>query len=277
MADDPHRTEPTTPEPGAPEPAGPAGSPGPAAAGAEPDATQRIGPPVPQPPSDATQVHRPVGDETAMLPPRSGDTTIIPPVRPGDTAMLPPVTDHPDEGARWAARAGVPQAAAEEEWVPAEEPGGAWWLPLVLGIGGLLLLALVGIGVWLAFRHSGNAPAPAPSPTASQPASPTPSPTPSLNPSPSASPSAAAVTLPDLRGTSVADAQRVLSGLGLASTVRNQVDDSLPAGSVVRTEPGAGSAVPPGSTVVLVVAVAPATSNVPSPSRSPSPSPTTNG
>jgi serine/threonine-protein kinase len=85
------------------------------------------------------------------------------------------------------------------------------------------------------------------------------------------------VSLPDLRGTSVGDAQQILSGLGLTSTVRNQVDDSVPAGTVLGTDPAADSAVPAGSSVVLVVAVAPATSNPPQPSKSPSPTPTSNG
>jgi hypothetical protein len=213
-----------------------------------------------------------------MLPPgQPGDTTIIPPVRPGDTAMMPPAADHPDDqGARWAARAGVPRPeAADEEWVPTEEPAGIWWLPLALGIGGLLLLAAVGVGVWFAFRHSGNAPAPVASATVT--ASPAaPSPTPTASPTPSPSPTSALVSLPDLRGVAAGDAQQTLVNAGLTPVVRNQVDDSVPVGVVIGTDPPAGSQVPVGSTVTLLVAVAPPTSAAPSPpkpSKSPSPTP----
>jgi hypothetical protein len=196
-------------------------------------------------------------------------------MRSDDTTVMPPATGRPEgQGARWSARAGVPAAeAADEEWVPPEEPGGAWWLPLALGIGGLILLALVGLGVWFAVRHSGNTPAPVASETVSPAPSPTPSPTPSPPPSPSAppSPTAATVSLPDLRGTSLSDAQQVLTGLGLVPAVSNQVDGSVPAGSVVGTDPPANSTVAVGSKVTLLVAVPPAPSPTP-----PSPTPTAN-
>jgi hypothetical protein len=258
VADDAHQPgQNNAPEPGAPEPVTP---------GPDPDATRL------QPPSGDA-------DATTRLPARTGDTTIIPPVRPGETAMLPPVTDSPqDQGARWAARAGVPRAAAdeEEEWVPTEESGSPWWLPLVLGIGGLILLALIGLGIWVAFHNKGN-PAPAPGASPTQSATPSASPTPPPSPSPtaSASPTAATVTLPDLRGVAVADAQSTLNQLGLNATIVDQPNSTVPAGTVIAMDPAAGGTVPLGTTVTLTVAVAPSPSPSPTPTNtviSPSPS-----
>jgi hypothetical protein len=193
--------------------------------------------------------------------------------------MLPPVAEVPeDRGARWAARAGVPRAAVdeEEEWVPTEEPGSPWWLPLVLGIGGLLLLALVGLGVYVAFHNRGN-PAPVASTSPNVSPSPTPSPTPSLGPSPtpSLSPSAATVALPDLRNVAVSDAQATLSQLGLNSTVVDQPDGAVPVGTVIGTDPAPGTPVALGSTVTLTVAVAPSPTPSLTPSTTVSPTPST--
>jgi serine/threonine-protein kinase len=68
----------------------------------------------------------------------------------------------------------------------------------------------------------------------------------------------------------------VLSGLGLVPAVSNQVDGSVPAGTVVGTNPAADSVVPVGSKVTLLVAVPPAPSPTPSdgPSADASPTPT---
>lgn len=273
MADDPHQPEPTTPQPATPDP--------------EAQQAPGSGSVTPEPaspgPDDATAVHRPDGpesprpgaggDETSLLPPAgTGDTTVFRPTGPAETAMIPSATGQPGgQGARWSARAGVPATDhADEEWVPPQEPGGAWWLPIALGIGGLILVALVGLGVWLAVRHSGNTPAPVTSPSVSPTPSPTPSPSPTASPTPPPSPTAAAVTLPELRGTSLGDAQTVLTGLGLVPAVRNQVDGSVPPGFVIGTDPPANSTVPAGGTVTLIVAVAPS----PSPTPSDPPSPT---
>jgi hypothetical protein len=229
--------------------------------------------PVPSPEVDA--------DATRRLPSQTGETTIIPPVRPGETAMIPPVIGVPeDRGARWAARAGVPRPAAdeEEEWVPTEEPGSPWWLPLVLGIGGLLLLALVGLGVYVAFHNRGN-PAPVASASPSLSPSPTPSATPPQTPSatPSLSPSVATVTLPDLRNVAVADAQATLSQLGLNPQVTDQPNNTVPVGTVIAMDPAPGTAVALGSTVTLTVAVAPSPTPSPTPSVTVSPTPSSSG
>jgi hypothetical protein len=232
-------------------------------------------------PGRETAQPTPDADATTRLPSRTGDTTIIPPVRPDETAMLPPVTEVPgDRGARWAARAGVPPAGVdeEEEWVPTEEPGSPWWLPLVLGIGGLVLLALVGLGVYLAFHNRGN-PAPVVSTSPSASPSPTPSPTPSLNlsPTPSLIPSAATVALPDLRNVALADAQATLSQLGLNATVVDQPDNAVPVGTVIAMDPPPGTPVAVGSTVTLTVAVAPSPTPSLTPSNTVSPTPTSSG
>ncbi len=62
-------------------------------------------------------------------------------------------------------------------------------------------------------------------------------------------------------GTPVADAERVLRDAGLEPASAQEFSAAVPAGAVVRTDPGAGAAVPIGSVVTLVV------------SRGPEPSP----
>jgi hypothetical protein len=214
-------------------------------------------------------------DTTAFQPAVTGDeTAALPPVDPSRTAPLPPVTGPDGERARWAARAEVrptgPRGAEQQEWVPAE-PRGAWWMPILIGVLALILLGLLGLGLWLALRGS-NSPTPAPSgsPTAA-PTSAAPSLSPTPSPTASPSPSVATVTIPTfLVGLAPQDARDQLIALGLTSTEVDRVDAAR-AGTVIDTQPGPGTAVPVGSSVTLIVAVAPAS---PSASTSPSPSPT---
>jgi hypothetical protein len=217
-------------------------------------------------------------DTTAFHPPVTGDeTTALPPVDPSHTAPMPPVTGVDGEQGRWAARAEVrppgPREAEQREWVPAE-PRGTWWMPIAIGILALILLGLLGLGLWLALR--GNAPAPLPSnsPTLA-PTSAAPSPSSTPSPTVSPTPSPATVAIPNfLVGLSPQDAKNQLTALGLVPDETDRVDVAR-AGTVIDTQPAPGTVVPVGSTVTLIVAVAPAS---PSPSMSPplSPSSTPN-
>ncbi len=56
-------------------------------------------------------------------------------------------------------------------------------------------------------------------------------------------------------GTAVADAQAALRAVGLTARSRtgSEYSDSVPSGAVIRSEPGAGTALPPGGSVTLVL------------------------
>ncbi len=207
------------------------------------------------------------------------ETARFPRPEPDQTSILPaadrPAADRPtaaDPGpARWSARAGVPTGRPrgpvpqEVEWVPAQQPR-TWWAPILIIVAIVVLLALVGLGLWLAV-HGQSTPSPSPSASAS-PAASSASPSPSPSPSPSASsPTPATVTVPPVTGVMLTDAQQIMQSQGLRTKVVTQVGEQ-PAGSVVRTDPAAGAAVPAGTTVTLYVATPPASSASPTPSPS---------
>jgi beta-lactam-binding protein with PASTA domain len=74
------------------------------------------------------------------------------------------------------------------------------------------------------------------------------------------------VGVPGLSGASVSDAQQILQARGLNSKVVTQVSDQL-AGTVIDTDPPAGTQVPAGTEVTLFVATPPPSSAVPNPSN----------
>jgi serine/threonine-protein kinase len=76
------------------------------------------------------------------------------------------------------------------------------------------------------------------------------SPTPS--PSPSSSPSG--VSVPNVYGMDSASAESELNALGLGADFRQKPGTGQPPGTVVRVVPDSGTLVPPGSTVLLVIA-----------------------
>jgi cytoskeletal protein RodZ len=208
-------------------------------------------------------------DETTRFPrPEPDQTSILPPAEDPGRAQPPPE--------RWSARAGVPTGPRrtpmpqEPEWVPDRQQPRTWWAPILIVVAILVLLGLVGLGLWLA-THGQPATTPSASASASPSASsPSPSPTPSRSPSRSPSPSVAAVGVPAVGGVMVTDAEEILKSQGLKWKVVTQVSDQA-AGSVVRTDPAAGVQVPAGSTVTLYVATPPPTSASPSPSPSGTP------
>jgi hypothetical protein len=202
---------------------------------------------------------------TSNQPPADGD-------RPADETTVLPSTGGPAEppAPRWSARAGVPvgaprrQVPVEQQWVP-EQPR-TWWAPILIIVAILVLVGLIALGLWIAARNpSGTTPvaSPTPSPTAS---SPSPSPSPPPSPTPSASPSELQVSVPPLRGVSLTDAQQILQSQGLNWKVVTRPSDEVAVGSVIGTDPPAGTVVPTGSEVILYVATAVTPSSPPAPS-----------
>jgi len=126
--------------------------------------------------------------------------------RPGEPGQ--PAPGEPTAGA-WSGRARVPvppagaPATEDEGWYGDEPPGGRWWMPVLIGIVGLVILAMFGVAVWLiadALRGDpGPATSPSPTPPATTPAptpTPTPRPSPSVAPTPSPTPPAPSPTPP---------------------------------------------------------------------------------
>jgi hypothetical protein len=242
----PGETQPGTTQPGAP--------------GSAPDDTQTFD-------ADATRYVPTVGDPTRAMGPSTQ--------RPLDeTAVAPPVA----EG--WHGRATVrppgPVPATAPGGPPDEQgPGRTWWLPIVLGILGLLLIVGLAYGLVVATRHHASNPTPSPTPT-STPTTVAPS-TPPTTPSAPPSTAPAAVTVPgDLTSLSLQDAENELSQLGLGFRAEPQtVSDPAQVGKVLSANPTPGSQVAPGTQVVLTYGVAapPPSSAPPSPpSAAPSPS-----
>jgi serine/threonine-protein kinase len=61
------------------------------------------------------------------------------------------------------------------------------------------------------------------------------------------------VTVPDLVGTGRAQAEAELAAAGLRLELHLFTDWHMPAGTVISSQPAAGTAVPPGTTVQLFV------------------------
>jgi PASTA domain-containing protein len=214
------------------------------------------------------------GDTTGRMPPADDPTALSPPVSgPGATSILPPVNEA-DAGpgaAAWAGRAEVrppqPGYDTEPEWgpPPPSEPRGRWWMPILIGIVALILLALLGWGIWLIVgAQDGNTPATTPAvttPVAPPSTEPTTEPTtekPTTTP-PTTEPTNTEVTVPALRGLSRNQAQAALSRRGLSSRLRFVVSDDAPAGTVIDSDPEEGQEVPPDTVVTLIIAAEPTT------------------
>lgn len=212
------------------------------------------------------------GDSTRQMPAADDDATALgPPVRLPDATSIMPPADEVGAGpgaAAWAGRAEVrppqPGYETEPEWGAAPPPGprGRWWMPIVVGIVALVLLALLGWGIWLIVQaQDQNAPAPAVTTSIAPPEStePTTEPTteePTTTP-PTTEPTATEVTIPALRGLSREQAQEALSRRGLSSRLRFVISDDAPAGTVIDSDPEEGQEVPPDTVVTLIIAAEP--------------------
>jgi hypothetical protein len=221
---------------------------------------------------DQTRIQPPVGDDdrTRVQP---GDPTVVSPSeRPVDaTSVMPPAGDSP----AWSGRAGVrpPQPGGAEyqevvDWPagPPPEQRDRWWMPIVVGIIVLVLLAALGWGIYLIVQNAGKNNSPAPAVTTSAPPAPTTAATtetteptteptttePTTEPT-TTEPATEAVSIPALRGLSVADAKAALKGVGITSTrVIYRPSDGEP-DTVIDSDPEEGQEVPPDTTVTLVV------------------------
>ena len=175
---------------------------------------------------------------------------------------LPGRTDYPDTD--WTA-------------VPAREPRGRWWTPIVVGIIALVLLAVLGWASYLIVQNWNSDETPAPpataptapattaatgtaapttEPTTTQPTTTAPVATPSTT-----NPTITEITIPALSGLALPQAQAALNQMGLSYRLIFRASDAPP-GTVIDSDPKEGQEVPPDTTVTLVVA-APSTSAAP--------------
>ncbi|MEV0154103.1 PASTA domain-containing protein [Micromonospora sp. NPDC050686] len=203
-------------------------------------------------------------DRTRALPPVEGRSTGQAPAgaaaSPGSTAPLPP------EPAVWSGRAEVPVTRPGDyrepatEWYAPEPGGRRWWTPILVGILALLLLALIGAGVWLLLRgqqagpERSPAPLPTAAPTTAAPTATAPSTRPASTPPSTATSSATdRILVPPMVGLPQETAERLLDRIGLEHRTRTRESDRPP-GTVLETDPEAGERVPADSEVTLVVA-----------------------
>jgi PASTA domain len=212
----------------------------------------------------------PGGDATVAdpRPPRRDATSIMPPVRDAWSANQGAANQGE---APWAGRAEVrpprPSDYGDTDWTTAatpSEPRGKWWMPIVVGIVGLILVALLGWGIWLIIQaqDKDSTPTPAPVPSAAPATTlPTTQPTtapPTTKPT-TTDPTKTSVKIPALRGLSQQAAIQALSSQGLSSRLRFVTSNDATAGTVIDSDPEEGQEVPPDTTVTLIIAASPTT------------------
>lgn len=241
-------------------------------------------------------------DATRMMPPAADDdaTRVTPQPSGSDaTSVLPASGTHTerydrssdtwadDAGPVWAGRAGVrpPRPGSGDDFAPSDwttahldEPRGKWWMPIVVGIVGLVLLGLLTWGIYLIATSSGGdtdttpevtTSAVRPENTGTGGTPPTIAPT-TTPPQSSAVATASDVTIPALVGLSADEARAALDRKGMNYRLRFVTADA-PAGTVIESDPAEGQQVPPDTVVTLIIAQPPASSappDTPSPSQS---------
>lgn len=239
---------------------------------------------------DSTRFQPPARDDddrTRIAPPTpdlSDDETVVDPgARPVDaTSVMPPAGGMPPGGTQaggppaWSGRAEVrpPQPGNTDyqqvtDWpaAPGPERNDRWWMPILVGIIVLVLLAALGWGIYLIVQNAGKNSSPAPATTTSAPAVPPTAATTADTTQPTTEPTTTepttaptttdptddAVAIPALKGLSVADAKAALKGVGFNSTrVIYQPSDAEP-DTVIDSDPKEGQEVPPDTRVTLVV------------------------
>ncbi|MGE5156455.1 MAG: PASTA domain-containing protein [Betaproteobacteria bacterium] len=235
----------------------------------------------------------PPGPGTEPVDPWSGSAETIyggvEPVSAGETGptgtgVLPAVPagpPEPPESPRWFARAQVPtpgSGGAEYEaadWDGRERPPRSV-MPALIALAIVLLLAIIGFGLWLAL-HNKNAPTtpittpPTQATTRPQTTAPTTAP-PTTTPPPTTAPPTTApalIPVPNVVGDDLATAQAKLTQAGLkVGTQTNQSSPTAPAGTVISQDPGEGFKLPAGQSVNLVVSTGPPATATPTPSTS---------
>ena len=152
-------------------------------------------------------------------------------------------------------------ASAQWEQPPLDE-GGRWWMPIVIGIVGLLLLGVLGYGLWLiAEADNDSGVTPTSTPAAAVTTRPPTKAPPTRTEEPTEEP--ARVEVPSLAGDSVEEATGQLDELGLPYRLRYETTDEEEPGTVLETQPEAGSEVDPGTRITVIVAAAPETDEPP--------------
>lgn len=224
--------------------------------------------PEPTPPGDGEPA-RPAGPPE---PPEPSDTVEVPPppVGPSGTSILPPTPGGPppEEPPRWAARAQVPTPRIEEapdEWVT--EPPRGVLVPVLITVCVMLLLGVLGFGVWLLVA---NQPEPTPPATPTSTSAPVTTTTRSTPPptTTAASPTPTTVQVPPLIDETYEDAAERLEDLGLTPKREDIFSASVPEGRVIGTNPTAGTPVALGDTITVFV------SKGPEPTETPTDTPT---
>jgi PASTA domain len=250
----------------------------------DPDATKSV----PSDP-DATRLVQPDPDATRIVKSDPDATVVTPQLRPGapdSTAVLQPSTSAAGATApqaRWSGYAPVRVQPARDldataQWQP-PEPRRAWWLPILLGIIGLVLLIAIAFAVVAALNNSSDnaPPVPAPTATATSPsqAPSTPSSTPPTSTPPTTPSAVGTFSVPSiLIGLQITDAESLLDSYGISYTAVPQPDDNALPNTVVGTSPQPGQVLPAGGGVTLYYAQ-PSTPSSPAtsaPAVSPSPS-----
>ncbi|CCH22173.1 PASTA domain-containing protein [Micromonospora lupini] len=204
--------------------------------------------------------------------------------QPGDRTARMPVerSTTPPWSGRAEVRAPRPAEPAPD-WYVEEQGGRRWWMPILWGVLALLLAGLLGAALWVVLTArdddsddpaTPSAPPPsataAPSssaPTSAAPSSATPS-------SPAATTEEVQIPVPPLTGLTQTTAEGLLERLGLSYRVVYRPSE-LPPGTVVSTDPEAGTTVRTDEEVLLVVSQARPSSGT-SPTG-PSPTVTTTG
>lgn len=213
----------------------------------DPDRTAQL-----PPASDGTR-ETPAGDQTRQLP--GADETRQMPAA-DETARVPA------QPAPWSGRAGVPppdataiRGPAPTEVAPPEDGDGRWWMPIVVGILGLLLLAALVTGVWLIYNANkvDTDPTPTPSPTLAPTSARATTAAPTSSPPPPPTTAPAGVPVPRLVGLTDQEARDELDRLGLSYRLVYRPSEEPP-DTVIETDPREGEVVPDGTEVTLVIA-----------------------
>jgi hypothetical protein len=228
-----------------------------------------------KPGPDETQVDGDaIDDDATKVAPRPDAT-------PDATSVMPPAGDDwaPSRANPvWSGRAEVrpPQpgrASYDTDWQstgPTPAPGkqtDRWWMPIVVGIIVLILLALLGWGIYLIVQNSKDdsvspsastaTTAATTAPTSAAPTTPTSAAptttTPSAEPT-TTEPTTTEVLVPALLGLSLDDARDALNQTGLRYRVLYQSSSTAPQGIVIDSDPPEGQVVPPDTRVTIVVA-----------------------
>lgn len=223
--------------------------------------------------TDHTEV-LPAADDATRITPTVDDATRV--TGADATAVYSPVQDADnwaDDDQVWAGRAGVrpPRPGGDvtrTDWaaVPADEPRGRWWMPIVVGIVALVLLGALSWGVYLILQSTGDdEETPVPVVTTSAAQAPTTRPTtkpPTTAPTttePSSAPpsSPADVAIPALRGLSLDEARAALNRTGLNYRLRYRASTEAPPDTVIGSDPIEGQQVPGDTIVNLIIAAEP--------------------